>query len=260
MSLSEVTGRVWNARAWILAWWVVSLVIALHGGMQVAATAAAGMRGYIGAADGHLFAASLELLTEEPAVAAAIASAVRASMVLGAVLWLVGTPIAYAVMAGQRSVGAVSARTWMTFLPMVVQTIYVGVLRAVLLVIVGITPANGKVIAALVVLPLWLGTVAVLDEARALAAERSVSGQRGRFHPRIVLDAGRSVLSQPLRTVLGSASWLVAVAWIPFAIYVAIQSAGAPLAVWGLRAGALLPLVLGFARIGLYAKPTAEPT
>jgi hypothetical protein len=254
--LSRLSGRVrpWRALVrvlaapgFVLALWAAQLLLAKLLAGPAAAAARAGMRGDVWFDDGHRIRALVELMVDQPGIAAAITMSLAASAVLAGLFSIIAAPAILTRLAGERSAARVFAAVGHGLPAMMVQTGYGLIFRAAC--------------TGLAVLPItWLGPsglplalllasfpILVLDRARAaviLDAER-------RFHPMTFVYAIVHVAKRPLWWLVGGALEVAKLSLAIGALLLVIQAGPDSSGIWVARAAGLATLILGLWRLAL---------
>ncbi|PRP94037.1 hypothetical protein ENSA5_41490 [Enhygromyxa salina] len=239
--------RVVMAPGFVLALWAAQLLLAklLAGPGRAAAEAA--MRNFTWFDDGHRLRAVTELLIEEPAVAAAIATSLSASAVLAAVFSVVAAPPILTRLDGERSLAWIFGSAGRELPAMVVQSGYGLVFRALCTslaaVPVALLGAGGLPLALLLAsFPLL-----VLDRARAAV----VLDDARPLHPMTFLRAIGHVAKRPLWWLSGALIESLKLAVVVGALALVIQAGPSPGGIWVARAAGLAGLIFGLWRVAL---------
>jgi hypothetical protein len=239
--------RVVVAPGFVLALWVMQLLLAKLLAGPAAAAARAGMRGHAWFDDGHPLRALTELMVESPGIAAAISMSLATSAVLGALFSVVAAPAIITRLTGERSLARVCAAVGYGLPAMLVQTGYGLVFRAVcmglsILPITGLGPSGLPLALLLAGFPLL-----VLDRARVAVV---LDGER-RFHPMTFLRAIGHVAKRPLWWLVGSAIEAAKLGLAIGALVLVIQAGPSSSGIWVARAAGLATLILGLWRVAL---------
>lgn len=247
---ARALGRVVRAPGLLLALWLGQLVLAWLLAFPVRMVGEATRGQYTWFDDGHRLRALAELLIDDGAVAGAIAASLASSGMLALVFAIVVTPAAITRLKGPASLAELGHATGHQLVPMLVQTLYALVPRALFggLAALALSLAGppGLLLAGLLVA---IPTLA-LDRARVAVV---LEGQR-RLHPMTHLRALAHVLRRPLWLITGALldglQVLVGVA----ALILVISPTGVAMgvgALWIARVAGLLAMTLGLWRIAL---------
>jgi hypothetical protein len=247
--------RVLVAPGFVLALWVIQLLLAKLLAGPAAAAARAGMRGHVWIDDGHPLRALTELMVEQPGIAAAISMSLATSAVLGGLFSVIAAPAIVTRLAGERSLARVCAAVGHGLPAMVVQTGYGLVFRAActglsILPIAGLGPSGLPLALLLAGFP-----ILVLDRARVAVI---LDGER-RFHPMTFLRAIGQVAKRPLWWLVGSAIEAAKLALAIGALVLVIQAGPSTSGIWVARAAGLATLILGLWRVALAVEARREP-
>jgi hypothetical protein len=239
--------RVVTTPGFVLGLWAVQLLIAKLLAAPAAAAAKAGMRGGVWIDDGHRIRALIELMVDEPGIAAAITMSLATSAVLAGLFSILAAPAIITWLAGDRSLARAFAASGRDLPAMAVQTGYGLVFRAV---------CTG--LAALPVM--WLGVsglplalliggfpILVLDRARVAV----VLDDERRFHPMTFLRAIGHVASRPLWWLAGSAIEAAKLTLAIMGLLLVIRAGPDGAGIWVARAVGLTTLILGLWRTAL---------
>lgn len=246
--------RVVFSPGFVLALWAMQLVLAKVLAAPVAAAAKAGMRGGVWIDDGHRIRALVELMFDEPAIAAAITTSLATSAALAGLFSIVAAPAIIAWLSGERSLARVSAAVGHHLPAMAVQTGYGLVFRAICtgfaaLPITWLGPSGLPIALIVGGFP-----ILVLDRARVAV----VLDDERRFHPMTFLRAIAHVAKRPLWWLAGSAiegaKLMLAIASLLLVIQAGPESAG----LWVARAIGLATLILGLWRIALAVQDSRD--
>lgn len=243
--------RVLSAPGFVLALWAAQLVLAKLLASPAAAAARAGMRNDVWIDDGHRLRAVVELLVDEPGIAAAIVMSLATSAILASVFSLIASPAIIAWLAGERSLARVLATVGRELPAMVVQTIYGLVFRAVC---TGLAAASMMLldssepsIALVLALLLAAFPILVLDRARVAV----VLDDERRYHPMTFLRAIAHVATRPLWWLAGSAIEVAKLCVAIGALLLVIEAGPESTGIWVARAAGLATLILGLWRVAL---------
>ncbi len=257
-TLRQAVRRVWQAPG------LVALVVALH--LLVAAVLGSGVRTAVGNSlgifsvitDGHLLASVFELFTAHPGLLAAYRSTLAGSAVAGLALWTVLAPAVIQRLRAPRPASQLASATLKSLPGVMITTLWNWVPRAVLLTITGF--ATAKLMASgiwglvgLIVMATVLATcTCALDLARCRVVLRDASGT----HFMTAWNGYREALRRPNVLLpsmsLSFAKWACSLGMLALAI----DRAGHPVTIWGVRGLAVFGLALGLARVAVAVEST----
>ncbi len=239
--------RVLSAPGMVFALWALQLAVAWQLGDAVRVAAAAAMRGYARIDDGHLLGAVMELMATSPAIAGVMVQAAITSTLVGIVFWALAYGGVIKRLQGPASPSQMAAAS-VGFLPgVVVQTIYVGALRAIPIGLCALLAAKAPVVAVGLGLVVTAVTVVAADLARV---EVVLHGGRA-FHPMTALRALKTAHTD-LRLLSSAGAIAIAQVFVPaILIYLVLSDTAGAGSIWLARCLALGGLVLGLWRIAL---------
>jgi hypothetical protein len=245
--------RVLGAPAFVLTLWILQMVFAklLAGPARAAAETAMRQRFWFD--DGHRLRAVVELVADDPAILAAMASALTTSAILAAVFSIVAAPAILLRLDSKRSLAELLSAVGSWLPAMLTQTGYGLVFRAILTGLAAIPAAWLGPKAAPLVLLIASFPIAVLDRARTAVV---LDGER-RYHPRTFLRAIVHVGRRPLwwlgAAVIEAAKLGIGVA----ALLLVIQADFAGGSLWLARVAGLLAVIFGLWRVALAVEDRA---
>lgn len=247
--------RVWLAPGFLVGLWVAQLLAARLFALAPRMTASAAMGPYRWLDDGHRLRALAELLADHHGVTAAILASVGTSALFAAVFSIVAAPAILVRLSGERSLAALAEATGKWLAPVLVQSSYGLVFRA-LCTGLGAIPVALLGPAGVPLLLVFAGfPIVVLDRARAAVV---LEGDRP-YHPMTFIRAIGHVAVRPLWWTSGAiidaaklAVGVVALAWV-------LSGNAGPHAIWLARGAGLLAVALGLWRVSL-AVEGSEPT
>lgn len=251
---------------WVVpAVWVVQLAFAAGLGRWVGAVAASAMRGHTILDDGHFLFALSSLIAQDRAVGTTVLMAVLASATVGAVAWIVMAGGVLRQLYSPGRGGDLVAEGLRLAPRMLAQTVWITVLRGLLLA-PAFLPGSAQPFGALVGLLLVALSVPAFDLARAEVALGPELDERGETRPGRFRDLGVRPLLAAIAKIpraIGHAAasvglWLLARGLAAGMLYLAISAA--PMsqgALWGVRLLALIPIALGIVRLSLAIDLTA---
>lgn len=249
-ALQTVTGgakRVLGAPALWLGCWVALAAMAWVVGGQVTFLVAAAVGPYDALDLERVLFGLGDVLHVHPELMTGIATAVLAGGLASTIGWLVASPVVIARLAGRTELRDVGA-TALAGLPAVaVQSLWHGVLRAVLVaaVLLSAQPLPEWILAVLVGL-VWLAAGVALDATRVSVIE----GDAAPWHVKTAWRGFVRVARRPRVLVpgvlLGVGQLLVSAA----IVWLALRGLGSG-GVWGARLLALVSVGLGLWRVGI---------
>jgi hypothetical protein len=249
--------RVVIAPGFVLALWGAQLLLAKLLSGPGRAAAEAGMRRWTWFDDRHRVRAIVELLADEPAIAAAITSSVISAAVLAAIFSVLAAPAILTRLAGQRSLAWILGATGRELPAMLVQTSYGLVLRGICLGLAGACAAMLGPSALPLILLLSSFPILALDRARAAV----VLDDARPYHPLTMLRAIGHVAVRPLLWVSGTVIETLKLVVVIGALVLLIEAGPGPIGIWVARAAGLAAVVLGLWRVALAVEgrpPTSQ--
>ncbi|KIG12677.1 hypothetical protein DB30_01165 [Enhygromyxa salina] len=239
--------RVLVAPGFVLAIWVANLLAAKLLAGPGRAAARAGMRDWTWFDDGHRIRAVVELLADEPAIAAAISSSVVSAAVVAGIFSLLAAPAILTRLDGQRSLAWIVGAVGRELPAMLVQTGYSLVIRAVCLGLAGACAAGLGPRALPLILLLVSFPVLALDRARAAV----VLDDARPYHPMTMLRAVGHVALRPLWWLSGTVIETLKLGVVIAALLLLIEAGPSPISIWVARAAGLAAVILSLWRVAL---------
>jgi hypothetical protein len=236
--------RVAGAPGLWLALCALQLAVAWSLAQPVAAAARAAMKNNLWAHPDRLLGALAELLSDHPAVAAALASAVVFSAVVGAGLALLVRGGVLRRLAGPCGPGEI-ARASLAHLPVLALIGVYGLVLRLVLVFVAHALAGSHALAELLALAALLSFATCTGD---LASCRRVVGVERGVHPREYLRACLDVAHSPLLWLASAALTLARWAVAGAIVLVAVHGLGAAWSPWAARGLACLAVLLALWR------------
>lgn len=239
--------RVALAPGFVLLVWVAQLAFAKLLAVPGRAAAGAAMGAWTWFDDGHRIRAMAELAADNPAVAAAITMGLATSAVLATAFSIFAAPAILTRLDGQRSPRWIAAAVGRDFLPMLAQTGYGLVFRAICMGLAAIPlkllDAGGLPLALL----LASFPILVLDRARAAV----VLDDARPYHPMTFLRAIGILARRPLWWLSGALIEAAKLAIVLGAMYLVLSAGPSPASLWVARAAGFAAIVLGMWRVSL---------
>lgn len=246
--------RVTGAPGLVLALCALQLIVAWALSQPIAAAARATMRNYLWPDPARLLAALAELISDHPAVAAAMVSAAVISAALGAALALLVRGGVLRRLAGPCSAGEI-AQASVTHLPVLALIGLYGLVLRIILAFVAHALAGSHALAELAALAVLLTFATCAGDLAAY--RRVVRGERG-VHPREYLRACLDLLHSP-RLWLASAALTLARWALAFTIVlVAVHGLGAAWSPWAARALACVAVFLSLWRAAVVVEAGSD--
>jgi hypothetical protein len=246
--------RVLKAPAFVLALWVAQLVLAKLLAGPIRNAAQAGMQGHAWFDDGHRLRAMAELFADEPAVMTTIVATLSASAMLAGLFSVVAAPVILLRLSGSRSWPALLGGAAAKLPPVLVQTGYGLIFRALCTGLAVIPAAAVGPAAAPLVLVIGSFPILVLDRARAAVV---LEGDRP-YHPKTFLRAVAHVARRPLWWFGGTVIEALKIGVGIAALMLVFEGGVAGGSIWIARAAGLLAVMLGLWRVSLAIDDEAE--
>lgn len=197
---------------------------------------------------------TIDVLRDHPAVGAAVETTLLASAVLSAVLWTLLSPLVVGRLAGRRSAAALAATEWEHLGPVLVQSLWHIIARALLVgAVVLSTQAVSPVALWILTGITWLLCGTALDATRVAVVEHGAA----RWHIKTALDGFVWIVRRPSvfvpAVILGLLQWGVTVV----VLWLALRGYGEA-SVWPARVGAAMGIGMGLWRIAVVVEGAAN--
>ncbi|PRQ06799.1 hypothetical protein ENSA7_34590 [Enhygromyxa salina] len=239
--------RVVIAPGFVLAIWVANLLFAKLLAGPGRAAAKAGMRRWTWFDDGHRVRAIVELIADEPAIAAAISSSMISAAVLAGIFSVLAAPAILTRLDGQRSLAWIVGAVGRELPAMLVQSGYGLVFRVICLGLAGACAAGLGSRGLPLILVLASFPILVLDRARAAV----VLDDARPYHPMTLLRAIGHVALRPLWWLSGTLIETLKLVVVVGALVLLIQTGPSPISIWVVRAAGLAAVILSLWRVAL---------
>lgn len=235
---------------WI-ATWVLVVTVAGVAGVRIRAVVATALHPFDALDLDRVVFATIDALRDHPGIGAEVLVSLITSGVVGALTWTVLSPLLITRLGGKRPLAELGARALSKLPPVVVQSLWHLVLRALLVLAVVLSlPASTLWLA----LPLaWLLAGVALDATRVAVVEHDAAS----WHPR---TAWRGLVRAVRRPGLLLPCMLLGLAQLGITaaiLWLALSGYGAA-SLWPARALALVSVGLGLWRIGTVVEDAAS--
>ncbi|MCX4240067.1 hypothetical protein [Paraliomyxa miuraensis] len=245
--------RLLGAPGLWLGSWGLMLVIAWSAGAHVEVVVSALLGPFDALDPDAMVFAVIDLMRLHPAAGAGFSMAVLGGTVTSALAWVVLSPLVIARLAGHRSAEALGSRALAKVPAVVVQSLWHGLLRAVLMLAVVMAARSLPPLALAIAAGLaWLCAGVALDATRVAVVEHDAAP----WHPRTAWRGFVRVLRRPRLLIpgvllgLGQLATSATILWVGLAGF----GGGSP---WIPRILALVSLGLGLWRIGIVVEDAA---
>jgi hypothetical protein len=228
----------------LLVIWLLQLALAALAGTQVRTLVGAAMQGAGWLDDGHLLGALLELVSQNPSVAAGLAVSVVSSTLLGFALWIPAAGGVFERLAG-HALGpseVLAGARWS--LPVAAQTLWTWIARGIVLAILGFAASKAPWIGLL--LPLvYVCFVLGFDYSRA----RILLQDEKPYSPTSMLRGLRDTIKEPTLLLGGALLVIAQLSSAHLPLWIAMHAEQGTSTLILVRATAFIPLFFASWRI-----------
>ena len=255
--MSRVIGglrRLLGAPGWWLAAWLWMAIVAGLIGWQVQLLTVATLQSFDVLDPARRLFGVIDVLRDNPAIGAGLATSAIASVLLGAVTWTLLSPLLIVRLTGSRPWSELGSRALSGLAPVLVQSLWHLLMRALLMLLVVVSVISAPPIVLWILGPLvWFISGAAQDATRVAVVEhgaapwhiRSAIQGLGRVLRRPKLLVPCVVLSAGQLAITGTIMWMA----------LAGLSAGS---LWGVRLLSVLSVGLGLWRIATVVEDAAQ--
>ncbi|MEM7153077.1 MAG: hypothetical protein AAF799_09545 [Myxococcota bacterium] len=246
--------RTLGAPGWWLGGWLWMAAVAGLIGWQIQMLTVAALKSFDALDTSRMLFGVVDVLRDHPAVGAGLATSAIASLVLGAITWTLLSPLLIVRLAGPRPWSELGGRALSGLLPVLVQSVWHLLLRALLMAIVVVSVMAAPPIVLWILGPLvWMlcgvaqdaTRVAVVEHGAAPWSVRSTVQGLGRVVRRPGLLIPCLLLSLGQVVIMGTILWMA----------LAGLTTGS---LWGVRLLSALSVGLGLWRVATVVEDAAQ--
>lgn len=237
--------RVLTAPGLVIVLWLAQAAAAWLLAGIIAAAASAAMQGYAWVDDGHLLAAVAELTSNQRAVGVAMVQVAITATVLGIVFWTVTYGGIIARLEGKKPASEVAAASIKHMPGIAAQTIYIYLVRGLVMTPLGLMAAKFPSLAFVTGLGVMALTIVAADVARVSVVLHDARA----FHPKTTIMALRRAVTRPALLARAGLLAIAGIAIPAVLVYIVMADTAGSASIWLARGLSLVGLVVGLWRI-----------